>query len=94
VVANGHPETHLVTVRAPFALFGTPFRATVRYDAHAHELTVWASPLSRTSTGAPLVKHSIDLAAVLGSDRTYVGFTGATGAETAVQDVLRWRLSA
>ena len=94
VVNNGRPQTHLVTVRAPFALFGTPFRATVRYDAQARELTVWASPLSRTSSGEPLVKHGIDLATVLGADSTYVGFTGATGAETAVQDILRWQLSA
>lgn len=43
------------------------------------------------ATGATATQtYSVDLPGLVGGPTADVGFTGATGGETAVQDVLNW----
>jgi len=77
---------------APLALAGRPVHVGVGYEPARAELTVrvrgdgepWSHVLTRT----------VDLGAVLGSGRAYVGFTGATGTSVSTQAILSWRLLA
>jgi Legume lectin domain len=88
--ANAGP-TPTCTSDLPFPLYGAPVFGWVEYDAVAGHLRVWVSQTS-TKPAAPLLDHPISLAP-LGSSG-YVGFTAATGASNAVQDVLSWRQGA
>src|SRR5438034_1402345 len=47
VMVNGHPEKHLVSAPVPFPMFGTPFAATVAYDAPSTTLSVWVHPIGK-----------------------------------------------
>jgi hypothetical protein len=76
------------TSNLPFPLYGAPVYGWVEYDAATQHLKVWASQ-SATKPAAPLLDYGISLAP-LGSS-VYAGFTAATGAHNAVQDVLSWR---
>jgi Legume lectin domain len=93
VMANGHPEQHLVSAPAPFPMFGTPFAATVAYDAPSTTLSVWVHPIGAPATGSPLLSRVINLGTVLGSTASYAGFTAGTGDISAVQDILSWQLN-
>jgi hypothetical protein len=92
VVTNGHPEKHLVSAPVPFPMFGTPFAATVAYDAPTTTLSVWVHPIGAPAAGAPLLNRVINLGTVLGSTASYAGFTAGTGDISAVQDILSWQL--
>ena len=88
--ANAGP-TPSCTSNLAFPLYGAPVYGWVEYDAAAGHLKVWVSQTS-TKPAAPLLDYPISLAA-MGSS-AYVGFTAATGASNAAQDVLSWRQGA
>jgi hypothetical protein len=98
IIANGEGDKHLQCANAgptptctsnlPFPLYGAPVFGWVEYDAIAQHLKVWASQ-SSVKPPAPLLDYPVSLAS-LGSS-AWVGFTAATGAHNAVQDVLSWR---
>ena len=101
IMTEGDGTNHLACANAgatptctsdlPFPLYGTPVFGWVEYDAAAGHLRVWVSQTS-TKPAAPLLDHPISMAP-LGTSG-YVGFTAATGASNAVQDVLSWRQGA
>jgi Legume lectin domain len=72
----------------PFGIFGAPVHAWVDYDVGTQHLKVFLAQTA-AKPAAPLLDHQISLAP-LGA-APYAGFTAATGAHNAVQDVLSWR---
>lgn len=72
----------------PFSIYGGPIHAWVEHDASTQRLKVFLSQTTE-KPGAPLLDHQISLAPVGAS--AYAGFTAATGASTAVHDLLSWR---
>jgi hypothetical protein len=85
--ANAGP-TPTCTANLTFPLYGAPVYGWVEYDAPSQHLKVWASQ-SSTKPASPLLDYGVSLAP-LGSS-VYAGFSAATGAHNAVQDVLSWR---
>jgi hypothetical protein len=65
---------------------GRAFRATLTYDGT--DLFVTLRDL--TSGASATQTYTVDLAGLVGGSTAYVGFTGATGGLTAVQDILNW----
>jgi hypothetical protein len=64
----------------------------VRYSADETKMKVWAS----REPGKPkraLFAANVDLNFILGGERAYAGFTGATGSETAAQRVFSWHFN-
>jgi hypothetical protein len=63
-----------------------PFRVTFSYIG-----TTLSETVRDTVTGALFTHdYNINLTTTIGTDFAYVGFTGATGGESAFQDVLNW----
>jgi hypothetical protein len=91
-IEDGNAESHLASDdELPFPLYGAPFWAWVVYDAQSHVISVFAGS-SDQKPAMPLFSESVNLAELLGSEFTFVGFTAATGSADAVQDVLSWQL--
>jgi hypothetical protein len=71
---------------------GHPILVTLTYDGS----TTLVETLRDTVTGATFshtYTNSTTLAQVIGGPQAYVGFTGGTGGETAIQDILNWTYS-
>jgi hypothetical protein len=67
---------------------GHPFHVHITFNDDGGALIM---TLTDTVTQATYTLRSgVDLAAVVGSSTAYVGFTGATGGQTAVQQILNW----
>jgi Malectin domain/Legume lectin domain/Fibronectin type III domain len=65
---------------------GEVFQVTMTYDGTTLDVTI-----TDTSTQASTTQsYAVNIPQVIGSDTGYVGFTGGTGAQTAVQDILTW----
>ncbi|HVK14751.1 MAG TPA: PA14 domain-containing protein, partial [Gemmataceae bacterium] len=65
---------------------GHAFRASVGYAAG----TLWLT-LSDLETGASVThSYAANASALVGGSTAFVGFTGATGSQTATQEVLNW----
>ena len=85
-------ETSTSAADPGFALYGGgPVHAWVSYDASVNTLSVWAS-LTPTQPAMSLLTMPINLAQVVGASGS-VGFTGATGAYDAEQDLLTWQFT-
>jgi hypothetical protein len=68
---------------------GNVWTATITYDGALLDVIV------QDGAAAPftiLSDHAIDIAAVLGTNTAFVGFTSGTGSGFANHDILRWRL--
>jgi hypothetical protein len=67
---------------------GHPFRAHIAYDYAATNLTLTLTD----ATTLAMWSHSftIDIPRTIGAVTAYIGFTGATGADVAVQQILSW----
>jgi len=66
---------------------GDVFSVHITYNGTALTMTITdASNPSETFT----TSWTVNIPSVVGSSSAYVGFTGATGSETAVQDILTW----
>jgi hypothetical protein len=69
---------------------GNPLNVTLAYNG-----TTLAMTITDTKTKASFSKSwAINIPATVGGNTAYVGFTGATGGLTAVQDVVSWTYSA
>jgi hypothetical protein len=67
---------------------GHRIQVTISYDGSTiHEALVDLDNLSTTFSHD---YTNINLAQLLGGNAAYVGFTGGTGGETAIQDILNW----
>ena len=65
---------------------GDVFHAHLTYDGTSLSLT-----LTDVATGASFTaSQAINIPATVGASTAYVGFTGGTGGQTAVQQVLNW----
>jgi hypothetical protein len=85
IVLGGNPDVHLATAPTAKPLYGNTITVRVVYDAPSHRLRVF--------DGTNLVlDQSVDVAHELGTDRAWVGFTGATGDLTSVQDISKWTM--
>ncbi len=68
---------------------GNPLAVTIGYDGTTLKMTI-----TDTKTNASFSKSwAINIPAIVGGATAYVGFTGATGGQTALQDVLSWTYS-
>ncbi|HET7590322.1 MAG TPA: L-type lectin-domain containing protein [Solirubrobacterales bacterium] len=76
------------TAALPFPIYGSPVHAWVEYDATTQRLKVFLGQTA-SKPAAPLLDHQISFAPVGSS--AYAGFTAATGAHNATQDVLSWQ---
>ncbi|MEU4693668.1 L-type lectin-domain containing protein [Actinoplanes sp. NPDC023714] len=83
LVLNNNPDFHAAVAETPEPLFGRPFRARITYDAGSHRLTVAVD-------GRQLIQQTVDLAAHLGGNLAWAGFTGATGESVSKQDIRSW----
>ena len=63
---------------------GDPFRVHVTYDGHTLVMRI----TDKVTQATFLTSWRINIPATLNSNTGYVGFTGATGAATSIQDVL------
>jgi len=69
---------------------GNPLNVTLAYNGTTLKMTI-----ADTKTKASFSKSwAINIPATVGGNTAYVGFTGATGGLTAVQDVMSWTYSA
>ncbi|HUZ33528.1 MAG TPA: chitobiase/beta-hexosaminidase C-terminal domain-containing protein [Xanthobacteraceae bacterium] len=69
---------------------GNPLNVTLAYNGTTLTMTITDS-----TTRASFTKSwTIDIPTTVGGNTAYVGFTGATGGLTAVQDVVSWTYSA
>ena len=65
---------------------GHVFDVTLNYDGQTLSLT-----LRDQSTGASFSQnYQVNIPATVGGNQAYVGFTGATGALTATDEILNW----
>ena len=65
---------------------GRRLRAALTYDGSTLKVTI-----GDTVTGKSAVQnYPVDIPSAVGGDSAYVGFTGATGGLSAVQDILSW----
>jgi glucose/arabinose dehydrogenase len=65
---------------------GRVFRVTMGYAGNTLSVTT-----RDLTTGASATQsYTVDLAALVGASTAFVGFTGATGGQTAIQDILNW----
>jgi hypothetical protein len=70
-------------------LSGDPFDAHLTYSGTTLNLTLTDLTTLATYSHA----FTVDIPATVGGNTAYVGFTGGTGMETAVQQVLTWTFS-
>jgi hypothetical protein len=63
-----------------------PIRVILTYDGT--RLTEIVTDL--VTGGTFMTTYTVNIAAILGTNMAYAGFTGGTGGETAVQDILNW----
>ncbi|MBT8213497.1 MAG: hypothetical protein KJN71_10165, partial [Acidimicrobiia bacterium] len=65
----------------------------IDYDALSTTLEVRMAAVGSPRPSTALLSYPVDIAASLGTTNAYLGFTGSSGAATALQDVLRWELA-
>ena len=69
---------------------GNPLNVTLAYDGTTLTMTI-----TDTKTKASFSKSwTINIPATVGGNTAYVGFTGATGGQNALQNVLSWTYAA
>jgi hypothetical protein len=67
---------------------GHPFRAHIAYDYAATNLTLTLTDATTLATWSH--SFTIDIPRTIGAVTAYIGFTGATGGDVAVQQILNW----
>ncbi len=83
----GFPDTSIDLTGTGIDLHsGHPFAVTLTYDGTTLTETIRDTVTNATFTAT----YVVNIAALVGSDVGYVGFTGGTGGLTAVQDLLSW----
>jgi len=68
---------------------GHVFRIDLAYSSSAHVLTETVTDTTKHAVFT--TSYNVDIAAHLGSNVGYVGFSGGTGGETSVQNILNWQ---
>jgi fibronectin type 3 domain-containing protein len=68
---------------------GDVFQVVMSYDGTTLNVTITDSSTNATASQA----YTVNIPQVIGSNTGYVGFTGGTGGETAVQNILTWTYS-
>jgi hypothetical protein len=64
---------------------------TLSYNAGTHKLTEMIhDPAGQVNNGDFTMTYDVDVAQMLGADTAYVGFTGGTGGNYSLQDILTW----
>ena len=77
------------TIPAEFDInSGSRLRVTVSYDAASKTLTQTIDDIDNPATMPFTTTYQVDIAHTIGSGSAFVGFTGATGGETARQEIL------
>jgi hypothetical protein len=67
---------------------GQRLHVTVSYDPTTKVLTQTIDDVGNSATAPYVTSYVVDIPATLGSGSAFVGFTGATGGETARQEIL------
>jgi hypothetical protein len=67
---------------------GHPFKAHITYDYAGSSLSLTLTDTATLATWSH--SFTLDIPKTIGSVIAFVGFTGATGQHTAVQDILNW----
>jgi hypothetical protein len=81
----GHPAIDLLPAGIDLAS-GDPFHVTMHYDGSVLTVTITDTVTLVSASQS----YTIDIPAQVGGGEAFVGFTGATGGLSAVQDVLSW----
>jgi hypothetical protein len=67
---------------------GHPFQAKVVYDYAATSLSLTLTDAITLATWSH--SFTVDIPKTIGATTAYIGFTGATGFDVAVQQILNW----
>ncbi len=94
VVMAGDPDNHAATAESPVPLYGKPFMARVAYNAETTNLSIYVQSLSAGSTEQLVLEKVVDLAAGVGGESAWIGFTAATGTALSKQDIYSWTVQA
>lgn len=92
VVLRGNPDFHYAVAESALPLFGKPFRARIVYTAKNAGLKVYLRGADKNSSEQLMLDTRVDLAAQVGGNKAWVGFTGATGSAHSKQDINSWAL--
>jgi hypothetical protein len=65
---------------------GDQFTVTLTYDGTTLSETILDNKTAATFS----TSYTVNIESIVGGKQAFVGFTGATGGETAVQDILTW----
>ena len=65
---------------------GHNFRVSIAYAGG----TLYVTIRDLVSNVMAQQSYAVDIASVVGGNTAFVGFTGATGTQTATQDILNW----
>jgi hypothetical protein len=91
IIANGKAGRTKDSGVPSFQLYGGQRWAWVSYKAKSRKVKAWVSDTD-TKPSSPIVASKVDLKKVL-HDKSFAGFTAATGGATEQHDVLEWRLT-
>jgi hypothetical protein len=92
IIVNGKAgKTKDSGVPSGFDLYGGLRDAWVTYKAKSHKVKVWVTDTG-TKPSTPIVTAKVDLEKVLG-EKSFAGFTAATGGANEEHDVLDWTLT-
>lgn len=92
IVTGGASGERQDSVTVPTPLFGQVLRVRVDYHAPTETMNVRVRSVTGPSLAIGVLTQVADLREALGSRKAYLGFTGATGADVATQDILNWSL--
>jgi hypothetical protein len=70
---------------------GDVFDVAMAYDNTVIPKTLTVAITDTATSALATEKYTVDIPTLVGGNTAFVGFTGATGALTATQDILNWR---
>jgi hypothetical protein len=94
VVLHGNPDFHAAVGEPSIPLYGEPFWARINYDAAGHDLRIYVRSLQAGAEEELALEAPIDLAAEVGANSAWVGFTAGTGTAYSKQDIYSWMVQA
>jgi Legume lectin domain len=90
ILRNGDETDHLAPVATD--IYGGERHVWIDYSKKNKKLSVYVASTS-SKPSSPTTSAKVNLATTVGGPTAHAGFTGATGGESAVQDILSWKVT-